>query len=77
MWRCSMCVVVVHRRAVRRDKPLVVALDVKVQAPSQILVQGRGLDAEMGGELHVFGTADSPRVTRRVRFTARQFHAVE
>jgi translocation and assembly module TamB len=45
------------------DKPLVVALDIKVQAPSQILVQGRGLDAEMGGELHVFGTADSPRVS--------------
>jgi translocation and assembly module TamB len=45
------------------DKPLIVALDIKVQAPQQILVQGRGLDAEMGGELHIFGTADSPRVS--------------
>ena len=44
------------------DKPLTIGLDVKVQAPQQILVQGRGLDAEMGGELQISGTADSPRV---------------
>ena len=44
-------------------KPLVVALDIKVEAPQQILVQGRGLDAEMGGELRVRGTADAPQVS--------------
>jgi translocation and assembly module TamB len=44
-------------------KPLVVGLDVAVQAPRQILVQGRGLDAEMGGELHVRGTSASPLVS--------------
>jgi translocation and assembly module TamB len=45
------------------DKPLVVGLDVAVQAPNQILVQGRGLDAEMGGELHISGTTDTPAVS--------------
>jgi translocation and assembly module TamB len=41
----------------------VIDLDIKVQAPQQILVQGRGLDAEMGGELSITGSADSPRVS--------------
>ncbi len=44
-------------------KMLVIGLDVAVQAPQEILVQGRGLDAEMGGELHLGGTSDSPLVT--------------
>jgi translocation and assembly module TamB len=42
------------------DKQLVIGLDVTVHAPQEILVQGRGLDAEMGGELHVSGTTDAP-----------------
>jgi translocation and assembly module TamB len=45
------------------DKPLVIGLDVAVQAPQEILVQGRGVDAEMGGDLHLSGTTDSPLVT--------------
>lgn len=45
------------------DKQLVIGMDIAVQAPQEILVQGRGLDAEMGGELHVGGTLDSPIVT--------------
>jgi translocation and assembly module TamB len=45
------------------DKPLVIGLDVTVQAPQEILVQGRGVDAEMGGDLHISGTTDSPSVT--------------
>jgi translocation and assembly module TamB len=44
------------------DKPLVIGLDVAVKAPQEILVQGRGLDAEMGGELHLSGTTDTPTV---------------
>ncbi|HEY5263441.1 MAG TPA: translocation/assembly module TamB domain-containing protein, partial [Steroidobacteraceae bacterium] len=44
-------------------KQLVIGLDVSVHAPQEILVQGRGLDAEMGGKLHVRGTADSPQVS--------------
>ncbi len=45
------------------EKPLVIGLDVEVQAPQEILVQGRGLDAEMGGKLHLGGTLDSPAVS--------------
>ncbi len=33
-----------------------------VDAPRQILVKGRGLDAELGGQLRVRGTTDSPSV---------------
>jgi translocation and assembly module TamB len=45
------------------DKPLVIGLDVTVHAPQEILVQGRGLDAEMGGDLHITGTTDAPSVS--------------
>jgi translocation and assembly module TamB len=43
-------------------KPLQIDLDLSVRAPRQIIVQGRGLDAELGSEadLHVGGTADAP-----------------
>jgi len=41
---------------------LTLALDVAVDAPQQIFVRGRGLDAEMGGTLQVGGTADDPDV---------------
>jgi translocation and assembly module TamB len=44
------------------EKPLVIALDVTVDAPRQILVKGRGLDAELGGEIRVRGTTESPQV---------------
>ncbi len=43
-------------------KRLVIGLDVTLQAPREILVQGRGLDAEVGGELHITGTTDAPLV---------------
>jgi translocation and assembly module TamB len=45
------------------ERPLIIGLDVDVQAPQEILVQGRGLDAEMGGELHIGGTVDVPLVS--------------
>lgn len=41
----------------------VLALDVAVAAPNQIFVRGRGVDAELGGELHLAGTAEEPVVT--------------
>jgi translocation and assembly module TamB len=51
------------KAVVVRDKPLVIALNVSVHAPQEILVQGRGLDAEMGGDLQISGTTDSPSVS--------------
>lgn len=45
------------------EKPLIIALSVTVRAPRQILVRGRGLDSELGGELRIRGTTDDPRVS--------------
>ncbi|MBX3569122.1 MAG: translocation/assembly module TamB domain-containing protein [Rhizobiaceae bacterium] len=38
-------------------------LDVTVNAPQRIFVQGRGLDAELGGSLRLFGPVSSPQAT--------------
>ena len=63
----NVAVLDVRRRgkaaALIADKPLIIALNVAVQAPQEIIVQGRGLDAEMGGDLQVGGTTDSPLVS--------------
>ncbi|WP_042689036.1 translocation/assembly module TamB domain-containing protein, partial [Azospirillum sp. B506] len=45
--------------------PFVLALDMTVNAPNQIFVRGRGLDAELAGSLRVKGTAAAPEVTGR------------
>jgi translocation and assembly module TamB len=45
------------------EKRLIIGLDVTVDAPRQILVKGRGLDAELGGQIRVRGTTDSPQVS--------------
>ncbi len=44
------------------EKPLIVNLKVTVDAPRQILVKGRGLDAELGGQIQIRGTTDVPTV---------------
>ncbi|MGI4975498.1 MAG: translocation/assembly module TamB domain-containing protein [Janthinobacterium lividum] len=52
------------------DKPpapsgpaLLVGLDLTADAPGQIFVRGHGLDAELGGRLHVGGTSASPQIS--------------
>jgi translocation and assembly module TamB len=48
-------------------KQLVIDLDISINAPREVLVQGRGLDAELGGDdLHVGGTADTPVISGRL-----------
>ena len=50
--------------ASRRKKaapPFDASLDVTVSAPNRIFVRGRGIDAELGGELHVTGSSRDPR----------------
>jgi translocation and assembly module TamB len=47
----------------RPEKPLVVNLKVTVDAPRQILVKGRGLDAELGGQIQIRGTSETPTVS--------------
>ncbi|HEY2675500.1 MAG TPA: translocation/assembly module TamB domain-containing protein [Steroidobacteraceae bacterium] len=51
-----------HVAAPPRGKALVIGLDISVQAPRDIIVQGRGLDAQMSGDLKVSGTTDDPQV---------------
>ncbi len=41
---------------------LLIGFDVGVNAPGQIFVRGHGLDAELGGTLHVGGTSTAPLV---------------
>jgi translocation and assembly module TamB len=47
----------------RSQKRLVIGLSVTLAAPRQILVKGRGLDAELGGEIRIRGTTAAPQVT--------------
>ncbi len=44
----------------RAAPPLVAILDVTVAAQNRILVRGRGLDAELGGQLRLQGTSAAP-----------------
>ena len=41
----------------------VVRLDLQLDTPGQIFVRGRGLDATLGGSLHVGGTTAAPQVS--------------
>ena len=62
----DVAVLDVRRRGKRAQVPeghLEIGLDVTIQAPRQILVQGRGLDAELGGGLRIGGTTDAPLVS--------------
>ena len=40
-----------------------IALDLALIAPGQIFVRGHGLDAELGGRLHIGGTAAAPQIS--------------
>ncbi|PZM09536.1 translocation/assembly module TamB domain-containing protein [Rhizobium tubonense] len=56
------------------DKSTSLGLDLKLDAPSQIFVRGRGIDAELGGSIVIKGTASAPIVSggftmRRGRLT--------
>lgn len=64
--------VAAQAKAIGRDKPRAVdesntdntglGLNLTISAPRQIFVRGRGLDAELGGQVRVAGSAASPRV---------------
>lgn len=53
-----------------KPSKLVIALDYKVSAPRAVFVRGRGIDAELGGDLQVNGTASDVNVSGR--FDMRQ-----
>jgi translocation and assembly module TamB len=66
----NVAVLDVRRRgqtAQAAGRQLVIDLDVSINAPRSVLVQGRGLDAELGGEdLHIGGTAATPVISGRL-----------
>lgn len=45
------------------DKGGGMRLDLKIKAPRQIFVRGRGLDAELGGEVRISGSSRTPNVS--------------
>jgi translocation and assembly module TamB len=63
----NVAVLDVRRRGRKAPRPLdpqlVIGLNIAVHAPNEILVQGRGLDAELGGDLQVGGTVDAPAIS--------------
>lgn len=48
-----------HRK--KTVAPFDASLDLIVSAPSRIFVRGRGIDAELGGDLHLTGSSRDPR----------------
>jgi translocation and assembly module TamB len=44
----------------RRAPPFNATLDITLSAPNRIFVRGRGIDAELGGDLRITGTAAAP-----------------
>ena len=46
-------------------------LDLTVNAPQQIFVRGRGLDAELGGSIRLTGPLSSPRAVGQFTLQAR------
>lgn len=57
-----------------REKSSTIMLDIQLDAPSQIFVRGRGIDAEVGGNITIRGSASVPEVVgaftmRRGRLT--------
>jgi len=56
------------------DKQLVIDLDISINARREVLVQGRGLDAELGGDgLHIGGTTDTPVISGRLTLVRGTF----
>jgi len=54
-------------------KTIKIGLDLAVDAPEQVFVRGRGLDAEMGGALKISSTADAPIITGALKLRRGDF----
>ncbi len=47
-------------RAKAAPSSIPIALDITINLPNQVFLRGRGLDAELGGKLHITGNASEP-----------------
>ncbi|WP_431311021.1 translocation/assembly module TamB domain-containing protein [Methylobacterium nigriterrae] len=56
-------VAAIGRRRGRAAAPFDATLDIAVHAPNRIFVRGRGIDAELGGDLTLTGSSRDPRAT--------------
>ncbi len=45
---------------------LPIAINLTIDAPNQIFVRGRGLDAEFGGNLHIINNINSPKIAPKI-----------
>ncbi|HEV2268748.1 MAG TPA: translocation/assembly module TamB domain-containing protein [Steroidobacteraceae bacterium] len=57
----------------KSSSKLVIGLGISLDAPDAIFVQGRGLDAQLGGRLRIAGTSDNPRVSGGFRMIRGTF----
>ena len=60
-------------RPLRAAHRLVIGLGLTLDAPQSIFVQGRGLDAQLGGKLEITGTSAHPRVSGGFAMTRGTF----
>lgn len=49
----------------RQEEEGLISLDINVAIPETVYVRGRGLNAELGGGVHVTGTASTPKIEGR------------
>src|SRR5260221_858350 len=49
------------------ERPSRMSIDMDIDAPQQVAVRGRGLDAELGGKLHVVGDISQPVITGQLK----------
>ncbi len=64
------------RRAAPPSSSLPMALDLVLAAPRAVFLRGRGLEAELGGEITVRGTANAPVPSGAFRLRRGQFDLV-
>ncbi|MEI6986550.1 MAG: translocation/assembly module TamB domain-containing protein, partial [Rhodospirillaceae bacterium] len=60
----------------KRATVLKALLDITVSSPGRVFVRGRGLDAELGGDLKITGSSDAPRVVGAYSFLRGRLEAL-
>lgn len=61
------------REPAAANRRLVIGFGMSLDAPDAVFVQGRGLDAQLGGRLKIAGTSDDPQVSGGFRMIRGTF----